>query len=212
VVRLSWESLSEIEFGILMVTRANFTAPWIMFEGGALSKTVKSRVIPILCDVERLDIGNTPLAQFQNALVTKEDIWQVVVSVNSVRERAMDESRLRVTFEKWWPDFHTQFSVIKFPDHGSPAKTSSPKADAARFDKIEGALEAIMSGLQRVRSDIAATTRPTRVPGQILTMKSGNQYIRDEHGKLRALRVTKPPDQEPPPGTDEDDPAAPQSN
>jgi hypothetical protein len=52
-----WESLSEIEFGILMVTPENARAPWIMFEAGALSKTVKSRVIPILCGMERLDIA-----------------------------------------------------------------------------------------------------------------------------------------------------------
>src|SRR4051812_28041674 len=71
-----WESLTEISFGILMVTRENAKAPWIMFEAGALSKTVKSRVIPILCDVERLDIANTPLAQFQNAVMSKDDIWQ----------------------------------------------------------------------------------------------------------------------------------------
>src|ERR1043166_1601551 len=62
-----WESLTEINFGILMVTRENSKAPWIMFEAGALSKTVKSRVIPILCDIDRLDVANTPLGQFQHA-------------------------------------------------------------------------------------------------------------------------------------------------
>jgi hypothetical protein len=150
-----WESLSEIEFGVLMVTAANHAAPWILFEAGALSKTVRSRVIPILCNVDRVALGNSPLSQFQNALPKKEDIWQVVEAINSACTRSLEPQRLRSTFEKWWPDFETAFSSISFLEPSAP-KATGHKADAARLDNIEKVLEVIMSQLQRMRGDLRA--------------------------------------------------------
>lgn len=156
-----WESLSEIEFGVLMVTRENARAPWIMFEAGALSKTVKSRVIPILCDLDRLDVANTPLAQFQNAVISRDELWQVVVAVNSACERALDAARLRTTFDKWWPDFEEAFGKINFPE--PPPKPEGAEAEAARLDKIEGALESIMASLHRMQADRATLRRTHEV-------------------------------------------------
>lgn len=60
-----WENLSEIDFGILMLTKTNCTAPWIMFEAGALAKKVKSRVIPVLCNLDRFEIGDTRRDSFK---------------------------------------------------------------------------------------------------------------------------------------------------
>jgi hypothetical protein len=146
-----WETLSELEFGILMVTKENHNAPWILFEAGALSKTVKSRVIPILCGIDRIEIANSPLAQFQNALVMKEEIWQVVAAINTRCDSKIDEIRLKLNFEKWWPDFEKEYKNIKFTDeaHG---KAAGGKGDASRFERIESSLESIMSDLQRIRT------------------------------------------------------------
>lgn len=197
-----WERLTDIQFGILMVTRENAKAPWIMFEAGALSKTVKSRVIPIMCDLDRLDVANTPLSQLQNAIVSKEEMWQVIVAVNSACERPLEGTRLRVTFERWWPDFETQFHNIKFPEP-TAHKPSGAKGDGARLDKIEGALEGIMSTLQRMRNENLVSrrivpnlklTRPT-IKEEIRTL-DGTRYIREsDNGRLR--RVTTLPPKEP---------------
>lgn len=202
-----WDNLSEISFGILMVTKENATAPWIMFEAGALSKTVKARVIPILCEVERLDVANTPLAQFQNALVTKEDIWQVVVAVDAACDRKLDTARLRATFEKWWPDFESQYKKINFPQPAA-ARAGGARGDAARLDKIEGALEGIMSTLQRMRYESRTVIRPARendVYDKFLQsaaaslIKENVQRVTDEW-----VRRNKPEGEngEPPPGLD----------
>jgi hypothetical protein len=143
-----WSSLSEIHFGMLMITKTNVNAPWIMFEAGALSKTVKSRVIPVLCNLERLDIASTPLAQFQNATMSKDELWQVVQAINATCQRSLDEQRLRATFDKWWPDFQSEFKSIPFIDSAAP-KNSSAKDQTARLEKIEDALESIMRLMQR---------------------------------------------------------------
>jgi hypothetical protein len=182
-----WSSLTEIEFGILMVTRENCTAPWIMFEAGVLSKSVKARVIPVLCETERLDIANTPLSQFQNARVTNDDIWQVLVAINSACARPLDEARLKNTFDKWWPDFESSFKKIKFTDPAAALKSTGAKADSTRLDKIENALEGIMSSLQRsITRD--RPTPPMPNPYVKVVTKDGQRFFLDKNGGLHRFQ------------------------
>lgn len=140
-----FEQLSAIEFGLLMVTKENLGSPWLMFEAGALSKTVAARVIPILCDVNVLDLTSTPLSQFQNATkVTKDEIREVVYSVNTVAERPLDQLRLDTTFDKWWPDFEDAFGKISF----SPQVTPNEASEGTRLEKIEAAVEQILATMR----------------------------------------------------------------
>jgi hypothetical protein len=58
---------SELEasnFGIICVTRQSVAAPWLLFEAGALAKSLSSSVAPLLLDIELKEITG-PLAQFQ---------------------------------------------------------------------------------------------------------------------------------------------------
>ena len=58
------KELENSNFGIISVTRENVASPWILFEAGALAKSLQgSRVIPLLLDLEFRDITG-PLAQF----------------------------------------------------------------------------------------------------------------------------------------------------
>ena len=44
-------------FGIICITRKNVGSPWVVFEAGALAKSMqRSRVIPLLLDLEFRDI------------------------------------------------------------------------------------------------------------------------------------------------------------
>jgi hypothetical protein len=123
-VKSLWESLTEHQFGVLMVTKANFESPWILFEAGALSKSVQSLVIPILCNVDRVSLANSPLNQFQNSLPNKEDFGALIQALNAACERPLETSRLQAAFEKWWPDFEKDFAAIKFID----PTTTKPRA------------------------------------------------------------------------------------
>lgn len=59
------EVLNNSNLGIICLTRENITAPWILFEAGALSKTLReSLVCPYLLDLVPTDVKG-PLAQFQ---------------------------------------------------------------------------------------------------------------------------------------------------
>ncbi len=59
-------SLDSCNFGIIILTKENITAPWIMFEAGALAKNIDTgRVCTFLFDIKDTDVVG-PLASFQN--------------------------------------------------------------------------------------------------------------------------------------------------
>lgn len=67
------KELEQCSAGLICLTRDNLEAPWIMFEAGALSKSVeKSRLIPLLFGIGTADIKG-PLIQFQAAPFSKEE-------------------------------------------------------------------------------------------------------------------------------------------
>ncbi len=109
-----WDSeiskeLEESRVGIICLTRDNLEAPWILFEAGALAKTLsKSRVIPILFGLRPADIKG-PLSQFQNATFEKDDIYKVIESINkALGENALHSNTLKKVYEKWWPELNSQ--------------------------------------------------------------------------------------------------------
>jgi hypothetical protein len=50
------ERLSQIHFGVLMVTKNNFKEPWLRFEAGALAKALDAEVTPVFCNLRLLDV------------------------------------------------------------------------------------------------------------------------------------------------------------
>src|SRR5580693_1724871 len=65
--------LEETRVGIICLTSDNLDAPWILFESGALSKTLNSTfVCPYLFNVEPSELKG-PLVQFQVTKCDKED-------------------------------------------------------------------------------------------------------------------------------------------
>ena len=67
--RWSSEIARELEhcsYGVSCVTPENKEAPWLLFEAGALSKSVSDgKVAPILFGLDHADIQKSPLSQFQ---------------------------------------------------------------------------------------------------------------------------------------------------
>jgi hypothetical protein len=95
--------------GILIVTRENLEAPWLMFEAGALSKNIgQAKVSPILFEMEPADIKG-PLVQFQVAKFEKAEIKRVVRMINSeLGDVALANDVLDSAFEMWWPRLEEQ--------------------------------------------------------------------------------------------------------
>lgn len=97
--------LQSSSVGLLVVTPENQEASWLLFEAGALAQRLdRSRVCPLLFDgIEPHDVKG-PLAQFQAAAFSKEELRRVLRMINSeLEDAALAPDLLDTVFEMWWP-------------------------------------------------------------------------------------------------------------
>jgi hypothetical protein len=90
--------------GLLFLTRENKNAEWILFESGALSKSLgTARVCPILFGLEPSELTG-PLTQFQAAVFDEAEMLRVVKMINAnLAEHALTPEVLGSVFQMWWP-------------------------------------------------------------------------------------------------------------
>jgi hypothetical protein len=121
--RWSAEIAKELEtsqVGLLLLTRDNQTAPWLIFEAGALAKNLdRSKVCPILFgDLTPSDIEG-PLVQFQGASFSKEEMKRVMRMVNAeLKDQSLGDAVFDTVFDKWWPDLQSAIDKA-LKDHAS---------------------------------------------------------------------------------------------
>lgn len=129
--------LDETRVGIICLTRENLNAPWILFEAGALSKTLaETYVCPYLLDVGPADLEG-PLAQFQAAVANGEDTRKLVQTINrALRDEALSEERVNKAFEVWWPELEENLASI-------PAAEGKPETKRPEREILEEILMSI---------------------------------------------------------------------
>jgi hypothetical protein len=97
--------LEEYDFGIVCLTSENLTAPWIMFESGALAKKLgKSKLVPVLCGVAETELSKSPLTQFQYVHTDKTGIRKLCDSIEASLGdgKKLGETKLNKAFGMWW--------------------------------------------------------------------------------------------------------------
>lgn len=106
------KELDVSNFGIVCLTPDNLDAPWLLFEAGALSKSVKEASVFTLLvgGLKNSDIDG-PLSHFQHTLFEKEDFFKLVSAINEGHEQAKQEAaRLRKIFDKFWDELEASIS------------------------------------------------------------------------------------------------------
>ena len=74
--------LKDTHFGIICLTPENLSAPWLLFEAGALAKALDvARVVPVLLDLRKADLA-FPLAQFQAVEADRDGFFSLVSALN----------------------------------------------------------------------------------------------------------------------------------
>jgi hypothetical protein len=113
--------------GIICLTPGNLGSEWLLFEAGALSKTVQNTfVCPLLIGLDPAQVKG-PLAQFQATKATKEDLLRLVKTLNaSQRDAALPEAHVEEAFEVWWPKLRDKLAKLP-PDKGSTRPTRTEK-------------------------------------------------------------------------------------
>ncbi len=107
------KELEDSKIGIFFLTRENLKSSWLLFEAGALSKTLdKSHVCLILFGVGNTDLPG-PLSQFQTTKFKKSEIKKLMKTINSALEnKKLAVDVLDQVFDMWWPKLDEQIREI----------------------------------------------------------------------------------------------------
>lgn len=143
--------LEASNFGITCVTRENAGSPWILFEAGALTKSMQvSRVIPLLLDLEFSDLTG-PLAQFQAKKVERSGLSDVLQSINEAADHEVPEDRARQLFDALWPELEKK--VEQIPDQPAGAKHNRPQHEI--LEELVTSVRSLDSRFREVESLVA---------------------------------------------------------
>jgi hypothetical protein len=134
------KELETCHFGIICVTPENVGSPWILFEAGALAKSMQGRVTPLLYDLEFTDVGG-PLSQFQAKKISKAGLTEIILSINQVAEKRDSDERVREMVDALWPKFEEL--VADIPDDAPSAKHIRPQHEV---------LEELVAGIRGLDS------------------------------------------------------------
>jgi len=178
--------LQDTNFGILCVTRDNFEAPWLLFEAGALSKTIeKSHVVPFLFDLKPSDLSDSPLMQFQATPFSKEEIKKLIKAIDNANETKLDE--LDMVFEKWYPDLEKELMAIT-----ADAIEENEATKDEVGEKSSQVLEEILS-LARDNQNLLrqSESRSSEELGEVIKMLERISYQHERSGKCSSGRIRK---------------------
>ncbi len=107
------KELGNTNFGIVCLTPESLNAPWLLFEAGALSKSLSSRVCTYLLGLKFADV-RAPLSQFNHRLADENGTRDVLKSINAALDGAsLPEARLEKAFSRWWPEFAAKLAEIE---------------------------------------------------------------------------------------------------
>ncbi len=105
--------LDKSALGLVIVTPTNLDAPWLNFEAGAIGKSLDdSRVIPVLFGLAPHEVVKGPLAQFQMRQWSRKTVADIMLTLNGQAPQPLEEHRLSVLVDHWWPDLEAQVSAL----------------------------------------------------------------------------------------------------
>lgn len=167
------ESLSTTDFGVLCLTASNLSAPWILFEAGALSKSLgQARVFPLLVNIKNADLVG-PLAQFNTSGISKDEIRRLVEALNGrlSPESKRTDPQLTEALEVWWPRLDERFkNAIATSLNEESGKAVAPTR------KVEDVLDEILELSRTSAQQIArlSTSAETTAPAAARTWPRGS--------------------------------------
>jgi hypothetical protein len=129
--------LAATNFGLLLVTSENVESPWLLFEAGALAKSLDAgKVIPALLDLDYADIAG-PLAQFQAKKLNREGILEILHSIQGSSDSRIPDESLRQLFDVLWDVLDAKLQ--KIAEEAPKKRKARPQSEV---------LEELVSGIR----------------------------------------------------------------
>lgn len=112
-------ALEGIKVGISCLTAENLQQPWILFEAGALSKTIddRTRLCTYLVGGLRFQDVEPPLGIFQATQANMEDTRKLLATINeAVSKEPLQKIALDDVFEAMWPKLDSELQKLPQPE------------------------------------------------------------------------------------------------
>ena len=160
----SLKKLEAINYGIVVLTKSNVSAPWVNFEAGALAKSIgEARVSTVLVDVTRADIVG-PLSQFQDTVLSqKSDVRKLIEDIATAAGANVPQATMSVLFDQLWPALDAAVA------HASGG--IQPQTDRDSKSILEEVLE-VVRAIQRDGSRGVPRQGPVRIRGLDAAMRT----------------------------------------
>lgn len=179
------KELADSNFGIICVTRENVNSPWVLFEAGALAKSLQgSKVIPLLLDLDFRDITG-PLAQFQAKKLDKAGISEVISSINQTANHEVPETRAKQLFDALWPEFEKKVAAI--PKQPTAAKHTRPQHEI--LEELVASVRSLDSRLRDFSEDSPDSMRHRRMKFHPMMFREIAHMVGGEPGDPIGLLV-----------------------
>jgi hypothetical protein len=147
--------LSTSEFGILCCTKDNLTAPWLLFEAGALAHALaRETVCPLALDIEFADLSG-PLAQFQAKKCDGGGLLDLVRAINHRATEPVPEHRLYDLHLALWGKLYKELQAISASADERPQ--SRPDSEI---------LEQVLAAVQNLGRQIQLLTEQRLLRGE----------------------------------------------
>lgn len=136
------ETLNSAKIGIICVTPENQHNPWLLFEAGALSKTLEQTCVCPLVFEMTLGQLEGPLTQFQANSLDRDGIGKVIHTINKcLDDRQIDSHQLDQIIDVWWPHLETILNML--------APMPEPTATRTTGDQLDELLTLARENLRR---------------------------------------------------------------
>lgn len=173
--------LATVKAGIICLTPSNLTAPWILFEAGALSKTLENTfVCPMLLGLEPTDVTG-PLAQFQATRATKDDMLKLLRTLNrGLGEDALPDAHFEEEFDLWYKRFEAELQKLPL-DEPAPSPQRSDHdllvelVDFARA--AHGQSQSLAEGISNVSARVATLETRDAASRRIAELRSISERL-----------------------------------
>jgi hypothetical protein len=141
--------LAKARAGIICLTPSSLTAPWLLFEAGAIAKpSEKTYACTLLIGLKSEDVAD-PLAQFQHTAITKEEFRKLVLDLNAALDsEQMPQSHVETAFEKWWPEIEQNLKNLP-PDEPTKPPERSERELLAELLELTRSNSMSVADLQR---------------------------------------------------------------
>jgi len=144
--------LESTRCGIICLSKSNLHQPWILFETGALAKSLADTyVAPYLIDLEPSDIPQGPLAQFQAKRANREGTFQLIQTLNTaLGDSGIAEDRLLRNFNRCWPDLEKRLVAAAGLEDSAVTRRSVDDMVAEILDTVRGMSLKVRSSIRHI--------------------------------------------------------------